>query len=152
VSAIGHVAHSRANALATQRSPALDTNTVRPRTLILMLGALLLATGLLILIVPKQVQTGHPVGAQVDPDAPTGEFSCGSALQYGFGNRPWEEDNPDTYRNNVFVPVSEVCTEQLQSNLRSGLFWVAAGGGVLLIRYIMIRRSRRVSPRTPSAR
>jgi hypothetical protein len=145
------VAHSHAHPLASGDHPALDTTAVRPRTLILLLGALLLATGLLILVVPKTVQTGHPVGAQVDPDAPTGEFSCGSALQYGFGNRPWEEDNPDTYRNNVFVPVSEVCTEQLQSNLRSGLFWTLAGVAVLVARQIAIRRTRPISPRTPSA-
>jgi hypothetical protein len=118
---------------------------------VLLLGGILLATGLLILAVPKTLQTGHPVQGQIDPDADIGSFSCGSALQYMFGNRPWEEENPDTYRNNVFVPVSEVCTQQLQSNVRSGLFWILAGGAVLVAREIVIRRKRPVSPRTPSA-
>jgi hypothetical protein len=116
-----------------------------------LLGGILLATGLLILVVPKNVQTGHPVEAQVDPDRPTGEFSCGSALQYGFGNRPWEDDNPDTYRNNVFVPVSEVCSEQLQSNLRSGLLWVGAGAAIVVGTEIVTRRRRKSSVRQGSA-
>jgi hypothetical protein len=127
---------------------------VRPRTLILMLGGILLATGLLILVVPKTLQTGHPMEAQVG-DVETGEFSCGSALQYAFGNRPWTDDNPDTYLNNVLVPVSDVCPDRLSSNLRSGLFWTLAGVAVFVVRGVVIRRSERdrasLSPRTRSA-
>jgi hypothetical protein len=122
---------------------------VKPRTLVLLAGLFVVVTGLLILLVPKTVQTGNPVQGQMD-GSETGSFSCGSALQYGFGNRPWEEADPGTYAGGTtFTTVSQVCPPRLRSNLNAGLLWLLAGVGILVGRWLYLRRHR--PPRTADA-
>lgn len=103
------------------------------------------------LLVPKSVQTGSPILGQVSEDAETGSFSCGSALGYAFGSRPWEDDDPQTYQNNRFTTVSAVCPGRLESNLWAGVLWTAIGVAILVIRQIVVRRNqRRTAARQPA--
>jgi hypothetical protein len=113
---------------------------VRPRTLALLLGLLVFGTGLVILLVPKTVQTGNPILEQMREEDLTDTYSCGSPMTHAFGSRPWEEDDPVTYQNLHFVPVSTVCPGWLESNLRAGLLWAGIGGVILVARQIVIRR------------
>lgn len=108
----------------------------------LVAGCFVLATGLLILVVPKSVQTGNPVLDQMGGDT-TGSYSCGSAIQYAMGNRPWEEVNPETYSGTAFTTVSQVCPPLLQSNFRAGLLWVVLGIDIIVARWLVLRRRER---------
>jgi hypothetical protein len=115
---------------------------LKPRTLVLIAGCFVLATGLLIAIVPKSVQTGNPILGQVGGGT-TGSFSCGSALQYAFGHSPWEDADPETYVGNQFTTVSQVCPPTLRSNLRSAIVWVLVGAAILVARWYVLRRNQR---------
>jgi hypothetical protein len=133
------------------RPGRLETATVRPRTLALLLGLLVFGTGLVILLVPKTVQTGNPVLGQMrEEEDLTDTYSCGSPFTYALGNRPWEDDDPVTYQNLHFVRVSTVCPGWLESNLRAGLLWAGIGGVILIARQVVIRRGdRREAARQP---
>jgi hypothetical protein len=106
------------------------------------MGGFAIATGLLILLVPKTVQTGNPALSQVG-SGDTGRFSCGSSLQYAIGHRPWEDANPGTYADNQFTTVSQVCPPRLRSNLNASLVWLTAGVAILLARWYVLRRNER---------
>ena len=95
--------------------------------MVLLLGVFVLVTGLLILFVPKSVQTGNPILGQVG-EGETGSYSCGSAFMYAIGQEPWEDSNPGAYSDNQFTTVAEVCPPRLQSNLNASLA-VAGGRG-----------------------
>ncbi|MGH9243404.1 MAG: hypothetical protein ACRD29_03615 [Acidimicrobiales bacterium] len=110
------------------------------RNLVLVLCALALISGLVLLLVPRTVQTGSPFLGQVRDEATTGEFSCGVPIGYAFGTRPWEEDNPVTYQRGQFIPVSEECPGRLRSNLGLGIFWTVVGAAALVARYLVVRR------------
>jgi hypothetical protein len=122
---------------------------VKGRTLVLVAGCFVVATGLLILLVPKSVQTGNPVLGQMG-GGETGRFSCGSAVQYAVGHRPWVEADPETYAGGTaFTTVSQVCPPRLQSNLRAGLLWVVVGAAILVARWLVIRRKARPPAAAP---
>jgi hypothetical protein len=110
--------------------------------MVLILAGFVLVTGLLILLVPKSVQTGNPVLGQVGRGE-TGSFSCGSAFMYAIGQRPWDESNPETYSGDRFTTVAAVCPPRLQSNLNASIVWLAAGVGILLARWYFVRRYER---------
>jgi hypothetical protein len=108
--------------------------------LVLLAGCFVVVTGLLILLVPKSVQTGNPVQGQMD-ESQTGRFSCGSAFQYALGNRPWEGADPETYAGGTtFTTVSQVCPPRLGSNLGAGAMWLIAGVAILVGRWLVLRR------------
>ncbi len=108
----------------------------------LVIGGFAVATGLLILLVPKTVQTGNPALGQVG-SGETGSYSCGSAFQYAIGHRPWEDANPETYANNRFTTVSQVCPSRLQSNLSASVVWLAVGVAILLAHWYVLRTNER---------
>jgi hypothetical protein len=115
---------------------------VKARTFVLVVGCFVLVTGLLILLVPKTVQTGNPVLGQTGGER-TGNYSCGSAIQYAFGNRPWTESNPETYTGTEFTTIAQTCPPLLRSNLTVGLMWLAAGTVILVARWLVVRRRDR---------
>ena len=115
---------------------------MKPRTLVLVAGCFALVTGLLILLVPKTVQTGNPVLGQMDGER-AGSYSCGSALQYAFGHRPWADRDAETYTGTEFTTVSRVCPSRVGSNLIAGLLWVVAGLAIIGGRWYMLRRQDR---------
>jgi hypothetical protein len=115
---------------------------MKPRTLVLVAGCFVVVTALLILLVPKSVQTGNPVQGQMD-ESETGRFSCGSSFQYALGNRPWEEVDPETYTGTQFTTVSQICPPRLRSNLGAGVVWLTAGVGILVARWVVLRRRQR---------
>jgi hypothetical protein len=124
---------------------------MRGRTFVLVAGCFVVVTGLLILVVPKSVQTGDPMLGQVGGDR-TGSYSCGSSLEYAFGNRPWTEHNPETYTGTEFTTISQVCPPLLRSNLAAGSVWVLAGAAILVARWLVVRRrdhQRAVAPQSP---
>ncbi|MGH9120250.1 MAG: hypothetical protein ACRD0A_21005 [Acidimicrobiales bacterium] len=108
----------------------------------LLVGGLVLATGLLILVVPKRVQTGNPALGQVG-GGDTGSYSCGSAFMYAIGQEPSEDSNPDAYSENRFTTVAEVCPPRLRSNLNASIVWLATGIGILLVRWFFVRGHER---------
>jgi hypothetical protein len=122
---------------------------VKGRTLVLIAGCFVVATGLLILVIPKSVQTGNPVLGQMG-GGETGRFSCGSAIQYAMGNRPWADADAETYAGGTaFTTVSQVCPPRLQSNLRAGLLWVVVGAGILVALWLVVRRRDRARAGAP---
>jgi hypothetical protein len=71
----------------------------------------------------------------------TGRFSCGSAIQYALGNRPWADADPETFAGGTtFTSVSQVCPPRLRSNLTAGAMWLIAGLAILVGRWIVLRR------------
>ena len=116
----------------------------------LLVGCFVLATGLLILLVPKTVQTGNPVLGQMRRRTRPGATRAARPLTYAVGSRPWEENNPEAYSGTPFTTVSQVCPGLLQSNLRAGLLWAGLGVAIIVARWIVIRRTDRQAASAPT--
>jgi hypothetical protein len=98
---------------------------VRPRNLVLALGAILMVVAVVLLVAPRTVQASdfRDNDPRFDPDT----TSCGAPIAYAIDATSYDDSQRRAYVDGRFMPLPDACDRRLRSNLTAATLWGSIG-------------------------